>query len=45
MKNDLIIDEFFSGDGALHEVIPDYRKRAEQLDMSKAVNALSLIHI
>jgi len=39
MKNDLIIDEIFSDDGALHEVIPDYRKRSEQLDMSKAVNA------
>jgi ATP-dependent DNA helicase DinG len=39
MKNDLIIDEIFSDDGALHEVIPEYRKRSEQLDMSKAVNA------
>ena len=39
MKNDLIIDEIFSDAGALHEVIPDYRKRSEQLDMSKAVNA------
>jgi len=39
MKNDLIIDEIFSDDGALREVIPDYRKRSEQLDMSKAVNA------
>jgi ATP-dependent DNA helicase DinG len=39
MKNDLIIDEIFSDDGALHEVISDYRKRSEQLDMSKAVNA------
>ena len=39
MKNDLIIDEIFSNEGALHEVIPDYRKRSEQLDMSKAVNA------
>ena len=39
MKNDLIINEIFSNEGALHEVIPDYRKRSEQLDMSKAVNA------
>ena len=39
MKNDLIIDEIFSDDGALNEVIPDYRKRSEQLDMSRAVNA------
>ncbi|MDC0423191.1 ATP-dependent DNA helicase [Methylophilaceae bacterium] len=38
MKNDLIIDEIFSDDGALSEVILDYRKRSEQLDMSKAVN-------
>ena len=36
MKNDLIINEIFSNEGALHEVIPDYRKRSEQLDMSKA---------
>ena len=39
MKNDLIIEEIFSDNGALYDVIPDYRKRSEQLDMSKAVNA------
>ena len=38
MKNDSVIDEIFSEHGSLSEVIPDYRKRTDQLQMSKAVN-------
>ena len=38
MRNESIIDEVFSEGGCLNAVIPDYRKRSDQVEMSRAVN-------